>query len=104
MSGYKKYQARFRIAFYVPVAVEQLVSSDIRYEQLLVVEHFDKARLAAFRRSITIAIGIAGRQNTKRRLPYEFLYPCGHRGLHFSLAALGRVAEFILIFSLHVVA
>jgi len=34
-------------------------SADIRYQQRAIVEHFDEAGLAAFRRRIAIAIRIA---------------------------------------------
>jgi hypothetical protein len=34
-------------------------------------------------------------------MPNKFLYPSGHRGLHFSLGPLGWVTKFVLIFVFH---
>jgi hypothetical protein len=58
---------------------------------MTVIQHFDKTWLASFGRSITLAGGVAGRQDGKGRLANKLLDPVDHIGADFGLGAIEKL-------------
>jgi len=101
VTGDEKDQADFRVGLDVAIAVEEFVSCNIGNEQLLLVQNFHETRGPAFWRSIAIAIAVACRHHTKRRMADKVLIPRSHSISDFACCAGHRIAEFFLILSLH---